>query len=58
MATEQRILAMGGVSLRPSSTDWPMDCATNRKGPQPIGALAKASGVGSDSTYALGTRNR
>ncbi len=24
MATEQRILAMGGVSLRPSSTDWPM----------------------------------
>jgi peptidase E len=24
MATEQRILAMGGVSLRPTSTDWPM----------------------------------
>lgn len=24
MATEQRILAMGGVSLRPASTDWPM----------------------------------
>ena len=24
MATEQRILAMGGVSLRSSSTDWPM----------------------------------
>jgi dipeptidase E len=24
VAVEQRILAMGGVSLRPSSTDWPM----------------------------------
>ena len=24
MATEQRILAMGGVQLRPGSTDWPM----------------------------------
>ena len=24
MATEQRILAMGGIQLRPGSTDWPM----------------------------------